>query len=61
MNYIKQINESLEQGNSSEIRKNVKEALNNDISSIEILEAMLENMAVLGAKFRNNEIFVPEV
>lgn len=55
------IKESLRSGNSGGTRANVVEALEKGFSHEEILTAMLEEMEIIGAKFKANELFVPEV
>lgn len=61
MNYLIEIGESLERGNSGETRKNVIKALETGCSHQEILSHMLKIMEAVGKKFKENELFVPEV
>lgn len=61
MDILKQLAETLNQGNSGETRKNVIKALAAGHEYHDILNVMLEVMEVVGKKFKNNELFVPEV
>lgn len=61
MAHLEGIKSSLRQGNSAETRKNVISALESGFSHQDILSAMLEEMEIVGQKFRINELFVPEV
>ena len=61
MAHLEGIKSSLRQGNSAETRKNVISALESGLSHQDILSAMLEEMEIVGQKFRINELFVPEV
>ena len=58
---LEEIKESLRKGNSGETRKKVIEALEAGYGHKEILGAMLDEMEVIGGKFKRNELFVPEV
>ncbi len=58
---LEQIKESLRKGNSGETRKNVIVALEEGHTHQAILGSMLDEMAVVGRKFKLNELFVPEV
>lgn len=59
--YIDLIKSSLRNGSSREIRKQVMAALDEGTSHEVILTAMLEEMEIIGRRFKANEIFVPEV
>lgn len=61
MMFLDQIKTSLRNGSSREIRRQVLEALDEGVSHEVILSAMLEEMAIIGKRFKANEIFVPEV
>lgn len=62
MEKLKEINEKLQKGKAKDVVKGVKEALEEGISAEVILkEALLEGMNEVGIKFKNEEIFVPEV
>ncbi len=58
---LKAIGVSLNNGNSGKTRSNVIKALETGISHREILRFMLDEMEVIGRKFKVNELFVPEV
>jgi len=58
---LSQIKESLRSGNSGGTRANVVEALEKGFNHEDILTAMLDEMEIIGAKFKANELFVPEV
>lgn len=51
----------LQKGNLNEVIKLSTEAVTGDYSSSEVLDALLAGMAVIGGKFKRNEVFVPEV
>ena len=56
-----EIAELVQKGKSRDIQNAVTEALTNGISSQEILDALSYGMNEIGIKFKNEEIFVPEV
>ena len=59
---LSQISENLQKGKAKIVKQLVQEAIDNGISAQEILEkGLIAGMNVVGEKFRNNEIFVPEV
>ena len=59
---LAEISEKLQAGRAKEVKKLVQQALDEGFSVNEILEnGLLAGMNVIGEKFRNNEIFVPEV
>lgn len=61
MEILSELGRSLQAGNSGETRKNVVKALAAGHDYNEILETMLKVMEVVGRKFKDNELFVPEV
>ena len=62
MSVLVNISESLQKGKKKLVVQYVQQALDEGISPSEILkEGLLPGMDVVGAKFRANEIFVPEV
>ncbi|MBC7960384.1 MAG: corrinoid protein [Vallitaleaceae bacterium] len=61
MTFVKEIGEHLKAGQSSKVRELTLQALAEGISSSEVLEELLGCMAELGIKFKNNEVYVPEV
>lgn len=57
-----QISEKLQKGKHKEVKALVQQAIDNGISPQEILEkGLIAGMNIVGEKFRNQEIFVPEV
>ena len=59
---LSQISEQLQKGKAKVVKQLVQEAIDAGISAQEILEkGLIAGMNVVGDKFRNNEIFVPEV
>ena len=59
---LSQISENLQKGKAKVVKQLEQEAIDSGISAQEILEkALIAGMNVVGEKFRNNEIFVPEV
>ena len=59
---LSQISENLQKGKAKIVKQLVQEAIDAGISAQDILEkGLIAGMNVVGEKFRNNEIFVPEV
>ena len=59
---IEEIAQSLQKGKSSAVRDLIQKALNEGADPNDIMnEGLLRGMSVIGEKFRNNEIYVPEV
>ena len=59
---LSQISEQLQKGKAKVVKQLVQEAIDSGIPAQEILEkGLIAGMDVVGEKFRNNEIFVPEV
>lgn len=59
---LSQISENLQKGKAKIVKQLVQEAIDAGVSAQEILEkGLIAGMNVVGEKFRNNEIFVPEV
>ncbi len=62
MDYIINIVEDLQAGNAEGVKTNVEQALESGMSADEVLQqGMMKAMAVVGEKFKKDEIFVPEV
>jgi len=55
------ISEFLQKGNKQEVIRLCEEAVDEDMSASNILDALLSGMSIIGDKFKNNEVFVPEV
>ena len=62
MSVINDINENLQKGKAKKVKVLVQQALDEGIDPKEILdEGLLSGMMIIGEKFKNNEVFVPEV
>ena len=59
---LQEICETLQKGRAKQVKELVQKALDEGVAAQEILtDALLPAMNVIGEKFKNNEIFVPEV
>lgn len=62
MSTLTEISELLQQGRRPKVKKLVQQALDEGIEPSVILEeGLLSGMDIVGQKFKNNEVFVPEV
>lgn len=62
MSILNEISTSLQQGKAKSVKELVQNALNDGLSAKSILEdGLLAGMSVIGAKFKNNEVYVPDV
>jgi len=62
MEILNEICTLLQQGRAPKVKELITQALDMGINAQEILEkALLPGMSIIGEKFKNNEIFVPEV
>lgn len=62
MAVLEEISEYLQKGRAPIVKEKVQTALDEGISPKDILEkGLLAGMSVIGEKFKNNEVFVPEV
>ena len=62
MEIIKNISELLQAGKARDVKALVQQAIDEGIPASVILdEGLLDGMGKLGVKFKNNEVFVPEV
>ena len=62
MSICAQISEALQRGKAKDVKALVQQALDEGIAPKQILdEGMLAAMDVVGEKFKNNEIYVPEM
>lgn len=62
MSILVEISENLQKGKAKIVKELVQQAIDEGISAKEILEqGLLDGMGVIGEKFKNNEVFVPEV
>jgi len=62
MSNIKNISDYLQMGKANLVEKEVREALEKGVGAVDILnDGLLDGMGKLGVKFKNNEVYVPEV
>lgn len=62
MAILEEISEQLKKGKVKIVKEKVQEALDQGISPKEVLEeGLIKTMNEIGVKFKNNEIYVPEV
>ena len=62
MSILIEISENLQKGKSKIVKALVEQAVSEGVSAEKILnEGLLDGMNVVGEKFKNNEIYVPEV
>ena len=59
---LNEISENLQKGKSKIVKELVQQALDEGMKPADILEqGLLSGMSVIGEKFKNNEVYVPEV
>ena len=62
MDIFEQIADEVQKGNSDAVEELTKKALAQDISAEDILNnGLVAGMSIVSEKFKNNEIFIPEV
>lgn len=61
MSVLQEINENLQKGRTKAVCILIETALSEQCDPQEIMQSMMDGMAVVGEKFKNNEVFVPEV
>ena len=62
MSILLEISENLQKGRDMVVKELVQQAIDENFSPKEILEdGLLAGMSVIGEKFKNNEVYVPEV
>ncbi len=62
MKIFEEIAEEVQKGNSESVEELTKKALSEDISAEDILNnGLVAGMNIVSKKFKNNEIFIPEV
>ena len=62
MSILNEISENLQRGKAKIVRELVQKALDEGVAPTEILsDGLLAGMSVIGEKFKNNEVYVPEV
>ena len=59
---LQEISEALQKGNRKMVAALVEQALSEGIAAKDILEqGLLDGMNIIGIKFKNSEVYVPEV
>ena len=62
MSILTDISENMQRGKAKVVKELVRQAIDQGLPAQKILEeGLLSGMSVIGEKFKNNEIFVPEV
>ncbi len=62
MRLLEEISENLQKGKAKAVKELVQQAIDEGVPVRQILdEGLLDGMNVIGEKFKNNEVFVPEV
>jgi corrinoid protein of di/trimethylamine methyltransferase len=62
MSILNEISEKLQDGEAEDVKALVQQAIDEGIPAKDILEqGLLNGMSVIGGKFSNNEVYVPEV
>ena len=62
MDLLTEISEQLQKGKAKEVEALVQQAIDEKIPARDILDkGLLAGMGVIGEKFKNNEVYVPEV
>lgn len=62
MEILSKISEALQKGKAKDVKAMVQEAIDAGISSQQVLnEGLLSGMNIVGIKFKNNEVYVPDV
>jgi len=62
MSILNQVSEQLQMGKAKDVKALVEQAVAEGISAQTILnDGLLHGMGIIGGKFKNNEVFVPEV
>ncbi len=62
MAIVDEISEQLQAGKAKVVKQLVAQAIDEGVGAQEILqEGLLKGMGIVGVKFKNNEVFVPEV
>ncbi|MBE6635180.1 MAG: helix-turn-helix domain-containing protein [Ruminococcaceae bacterium] len=62
MSILNEISENLQKGKAKIVKELVMQAIDEGVKPEDVLrEGLLEGMGVIGEKFKNNEVYVPEV
>jgi len=62
MSILNEISENLQKGKAKIVKELVQQAIDEGVPARDILEqGLLDGMGIIGEKFKNNEVYVPEV
>jgi methanogenic corrinoid protein MtbC1 len=62
MSILNDISQKLQEGKSKDVKALVEQAIKDGVDAKKILEeGLLPGMSIIGDKFKNNEVYVPEV
>ncbi len=62
MSILSEISENLQKGRAKNVKELVQKAIDDGMNASEILdEGLLNGMSIIGEKFKNNEVYVPDV
>lgn len=61
MALLQELSEVMQSGNAPKVRELVTRGLTEEVGADALLDALIGGMNVIGVKFKNNEVFVPEV
>jgi 5-methyltetrahydrofolate--homocysteine methyltransferase len=61
MSLLQEISEVMQTGNAPKTRELVNQGVDEGMDTEELLGALIAGMNVVGKKFKNNEVYVPEV
>jgi 5-methyltetrahydrofolate--homocysteine methyltransferase len=61
MSLLQEISEVMQTGNAPKTRELVTQGVEENIDTEELLGSLIAGMNVVGKKFKNNEVYVPEV
>ena len=62
MSILEEISALLQKGKARDVKEQVSKALEEGLSAQQIMEdGLLNGMGIIGEKFKNNEVYVPEV
>lgn len=61
MEILDELSEKLQAGSAPKVRELVTKALNDGVDAKTILDSLIGGMGIIGVKFKNNEVYVPEV
>ena len=61
MSILVEISENLQRGKAKVVKELVQTALDEGLNVKDILQSLLDGMSVIGEKFKNDEVYVPEV